>query len=146
MHKRTALVVLFLLLAMRNGVAWGQVFGVELQNNLMPASGGMAGTSISRPQDLLSAINANPATEILCTSLVEADLHRPSFCEPLPGVVHPAHRILSGCTPTLQEPSTARPPRCQSRRVYSSASPWLSNPDSSQYGRARRLAAARRVR
>lgn len=62
MQKRTALVVLFLLLATRNGVAWGQVFGVELQNNLMPASGGMAGTSISRPQDLLSAINANPAT------------------------------------------------------------------------------------
>lgn len=42
--------------------AHAQVFGIELQNNLMPASGGMAGTSISRPQDLQSAINANPAT------------------------------------------------------------------------------------
>lgn len=39
-----------------------QVFGIELQNNLMPASGGMAGTSLSQPQDLQSAINGNPAT------------------------------------------------------------------------------------
>ena len=28
----------------------------------MPASGGMGGTSISRPQDFLSAINGNPST------------------------------------------------------------------------------------
>jgi len=42
--------------------ALGQSFGVELQNTLMPASGGMAGTSIARPQDLTSAINANPAS------------------------------------------------------------------------------------
>lgn len=41
---------------------YGQTFGVELHNNLMPASGGMAGTSISRPQDVQSAINGNPAT------------------------------------------------------------------------------------
>lgn len=39
-----------------------QTFGIELHNNLMPASGGMAGTSLSRPQDLQSAINGNPAT------------------------------------------------------------------------------------
>jgi long-chain fatty acid transport protein len=38
-----------------------QSFGVELQNTLMPASGGMAGTSIARPQDLTSALNGNPA-------------------------------------------------------------------------------------
>lgn len=41
--------------------ALGQSFGVELQNTLMPASGGMAGTSIARPQDLTSALNGNPA-------------------------------------------------------------------------------------
>ena len=41
---------------------YGQSFGVELQNTLMPASGGMGGTSIAQPQDLLSAINGNPAT------------------------------------------------------------------------------------
>ncbi len=39
-----------------------QSFGVDLRNTLMPASGGMAGTSIARPQDLISGINANAAT------------------------------------------------------------------------------------
>lgn len=39
-----------------------QTFGIELHNNLMPASGGMGGASLSRPQDLQSAINGNPAT------------------------------------------------------------------------------------
>lgn len=42
--------------------AQAQTFGIELHNNLMPASGGMAGASLSRPQDLQSAINGNPAT------------------------------------------------------------------------------------
>ena len=41
---------------------WAQAFGIEANNTLMPASGGMAGTSIARPQDLTSAINGNPAT------------------------------------------------------------------------------------
>lgn len=39
-----------------------QSFGVELNNTLMPASGGMAGVSVAQPQDLTSAINGNPAT------------------------------------------------------------------------------------
>ncbi len=39
----------------------GQSFGVELHNTMMPASGGMGGVSIARPQDLTSAMNANPA-------------------------------------------------------------------------------------
>jgi long-chain fatty acid transport protein len=39
-----------------------QSYGVELHNTLMPASGGMAGASVARPQDHLSAINGNPAT------------------------------------------------------------------------------------
>ncbi len=39
-----------------------QTFGVELHNTLMPASGGMGGVSIARPQDLVSAVNANPAS------------------------------------------------------------------------------------
>lgn len=42
--------------------AHGQTFGVETHNVLMPASGGMAGTSIAAPQDLTSAINGNPAS------------------------------------------------------------------------------------
>ncbi len=43
-------------------MAYAQSFGVELNNTLMPASGGMAGTSIAAPQDLISGINANAAT------------------------------------------------------------------------------------
>jgi long-chain fatty acid transport protein len=39
-----------------------QSLGVETHNTLMPASGGMAGASLSMPQDLTSAINGNPAT------------------------------------------------------------------------------------
>ncbi len=39
-----------------------QSFGVELHNTLMPAAGGMGGTSIALPQDLTSGIVGNPAT------------------------------------------------------------------------------------
>ena len=42
--------------------AHAQSFGVEVFNNLMPASGGMAGASIASPQDVQSAIYGNPAT------------------------------------------------------------------------------------
>jgi long-chain fatty acid transport protein len=38
-----------------------QTYGIDFRNTLMPASGGMAGTSVAAPQDFLSAINANPA-------------------------------------------------------------------------------------
>ena len=41
---------------------WAQSFGIELHNTLMPASAGMAGTSIARPQDLQSGMGGNPAT------------------------------------------------------------------------------------
>ena len=44
----------------RSAVA--QSYGIDLRNTLMPASGGMAGTSVAAPQDMLSAINANPAS------------------------------------------------------------------------------------
>ena len=40
---------------------FAQPYGVSGGNNLMPASGGMGGTSVARPQDFLSAINFNPA-------------------------------------------------------------------------------------
>lgn len=42
--------------------AVGQTYGVELHNSLMPASSGMGGASLSQPQDIQSAIYANPAT------------------------------------------------------------------------------------
>jgi long-chain fatty acid transport protein len=48
-------------LALFTSEASAQSFGVELHNTLMPASGAMGGASIARPQDLTSAINANPA-------------------------------------------------------------------------------------
>ena len=47
-------------IAAANPVA-AQTYGVALSNVLMPASGGMAGTSVAAPQDFLSAINGNAA-------------------------------------------------------------------------------------
>ena len=54
------LVVVVVLLVARAG--YGQGFGIELFNNVMPASGGMAGASIASPQDVQSAIKGNPAS------------------------------------------------------------------------------------
>jgi long-chain fatty acid transport protein len=54
--------VLIVICAMTAREARAQSLGIELHNTLMPASGGMAGTSLARPQDLQSAINSNPAT------------------------------------------------------------------------------------
>jgi long-chain fatty acid transport protein len=42
--------------------ARGQGYGTDIQNVLAPASGGMAGVSAARPQDVPSAIFGNPAT------------------------------------------------------------------------------------
>jgi long-chain fatty acid transport protein len=41
--------------------ARAQSYGIELQNAAMPISGAMGGASIARPQDILSAMNENPA-------------------------------------------------------------------------------------
>jgi len=59
-HIGLSFVTLLFCLAIANE-AFGQCFGIELHNTLMPASGGMGGVSIARPQDLTSAMNANPA-------------------------------------------------------------------------------------
>ncbi len=61
-YQRTVEVLGILCLLTISGPVYAQSFGVELHNTLMPASGGMGGASISRPQDVTSAINANPAT------------------------------------------------------------------------------------
>jgi long-chain fatty acid transport protein len=42
--------------------SFGQGYGTDLQNVMAPASGGMAGVSTARPQDVPSAIFGNPAT------------------------------------------------------------------------------------
>lgn len=62
MWEQRICIALCAAVALSGGVAKAQTFGIELHNNLMPASGGMAGASLSRPQDLQSAINGNPAT------------------------------------------------------------------------------------
>lgn len=61
-RTRDLLVLPLLFLATATAEVNAQSFGVETHNTLMPASGGMGGVSIARPQDLTSAINANPAT------------------------------------------------------------------------------------
>jgi len=61
MNGRLAPLVLTLVVLSAQ-VSHAQSFGVEVFNNLMPASGGMAGASIALPQDVQSAINGNPAT------------------------------------------------------------------------------------
>jgi long-chain fatty acid transport protein len=58
---RLASVVVVVGLSANGPSAFGQSFGVELFNTLMPASGGMGGTSIAQPQDALSAMHGNPA-------------------------------------------------------------------------------------
>jgi long-chain fatty acid transport protein len=42
--------------------AYAQALGIEIHNMVMPASGGLGGVSIARPQDLQSAIHGNPST------------------------------------------------------------------------------------
>lgn len=59
-YRLSSLLLLLALLAAEPADA--QNFGVELLNNVNPASGAMAGTSIALPQDVQSAINGNPAT------------------------------------------------------------------------------------
>ncbi len=52
----------YIILSLASVELRAQTLGVELNNTLMPAAGAMGGASIARPQDLTSAINANPAT------------------------------------------------------------------------------------
>lgn len=54
--------LIFAAFAIQGASASGQSFGPELQNTMMPASGGMGGVSTAAPQDILSGINGNPAT------------------------------------------------------------------------------------
>jgi long-chain fatty acid transport protein len=54
--------LLMLLLGASAARTYAQSFGAELHNTLMPAAGAMGGASLTRPQDLTSAMNGNPAT------------------------------------------------------------------------------------
>jgi long-chain fatty acid transport protein len=56
------LAVVSLSQAMNTNQAFAQAFGVELQGSVLPASGGMGGTGIARPQDVQTPLALNPAT------------------------------------------------------------------------------------
>ena len=60
-HRFLSLAIV-LAIAAHAGLARGQGYGSDLQNVMGPASGGMAGVSVARPQDVPSAIFGNPAT------------------------------------------------------------------------------------
>ncbi len=64
MNHRLLLIALVVALASTifAGSSYGQGYGTDLQNVMGPASGGMAGVSTARPQDVPSAIFGNPAT------------------------------------------------------------------------------------
>src|SRR5262245_53177229 len=74
-----------------------QSFGVELNNTLMPASGGMGGASIAMPQDLTSSINANPAslTQFAGTQF----LFSGAWAEPTFNLTQRAPILLAGVDP-----------------------------------------------
>jgi len=61
-RRHAAFALCFLCFLWSESTVNAQSFGVELFNNVMPASGGMAGASIAAPQDVQSAVYGNPAT------------------------------------------------------------------------------------
>src|SRR6478672_10991809 len=61
-RQRIVAVLLYFSVSILPAELWAQSFGIELNNTLMPASGGMAGASIAQPQDLTSSLNGNPGT------------------------------------------------------------------------------------
>jgi long-chain fatty acid transport protein len=62
LRSRLAYLAAFVFATALANCVHAQTFGTELHNTLMPASGGMGGVSLARPQDLTSAINGNPGT------------------------------------------------------------------------------------
>ncbi|REJ69827.1 MAG: hypothetical protein DWQ31_03340 [Planctomycetota bacterium] len=89
--------LLGLVLVSQARLSHAQAFGVELHNMLMPASGGMAGTSIAQPQDVLSAIHGNPAT------IAQFEGTQFSFSggwiEPTLNLAHTGNNVIPGVTP-----------------------------------------------
>lgn len=92
----TILVVATLTIA-QSHAAYGQTYGVELHNSLMPASSGMAGASISRPQDLQSAIYGNPATMLQYAGTQAA--FGGAWAEPTLNIEQNANAPLIGVSP-----------------------------------------------
>ena len=76
---------------------FGQSFGVEMHNTLMPASGAMGGTSIAAPQDFLSSINGNPGslTQYTGTQFTFSG----AWAEPTFDMQQDVPLVLAGITP-----------------------------------------------
>jgi len=77
--------------------ALGQTYGIELHNSVMPASGAMGGASFTRPQDVQSAINANPATMSQFQGTTTG--FGGAFIEPTYNIAQAAPLPLLGVTP-----------------------------------------------
>jgi long-chain fatty acid transport protein len=87
-----------------NRATHAQSFGVELHNTLMPAAGAMGGVSIAQPQDLTSAINANPAalTQFKGTQFIFGG----GWAEPTFNLTQTSNIPIAG--PPLIEPYSAK--------------------------------------
>jgi long-chain fatty acid transport protein len=101
------------LVAIVLALAWGttappaaraQTYGIDFRNTMMPASGGMAGTSVAAPQDFLSAINGNAAalTQFKGTHFTIGG----AFVEPTVRLSQERSLPLIGVTPFSQKSST----------------------------------------
>ena len=77
--------------------SFGQSYGVELHNTVMPASSGMAGASFSQPQDVQSAIYGNPATMTQFQGTQSA--FGGAWAEPTFNVTQTANAPLIGVSP-----------------------------------------------
>lgn len=60
--KFVAMAIVLLCMVVNANEAFAQAFGVELQASVLPASGGMGGAGIARPQDVQTPLSLNPAT------------------------------------------------------------------------------------
>lgn len=59
---RTTYMAALIVTSIYSATGFAGPYGYDLHNTLAPASGGMAGTSLARPQDLTSTVFGNPAT------------------------------------------------------------------------------------
>lgn len=105
LQRRLVAVVLGLVWgALSAGEARAQTYGIDFRNTMMPASGGMAGTSVAAPQDFLSAINGNAAalTQFEGTHFTIGG----AFVEPTVRLTQERALPLAGVTPFSQKSST----------------------------------------
>ena len=85
-----------------------QTYGLDVHNLINPASGGMGGTSLARPQDVQSAIFGNPSTlaQFRGTQFsMAATWSEPTFdvthtgCRESPAPIPASHRRRDACFP-----------------------------------------------